>query len=96
MALENRDYPDMVYVRNISEEEGKAFLEVKKILRISTAGKVLKGCLIEYLRITKENEELKRDLNKKNSELYELRNQMGTICESFDVIKNFKKKYPNY
>jgi hypothetical protein len=96
MATEINEYPEMVYVRGITQKEGEAFLEVKKIFRLTTAGKVLKKCLIEFVNIYKENEALKRDLFKKNQELIELKHQMGTICESFDVIKKFKKNNPDY
>lgn len=85
-----------IYLRNLTSIETNAFFELKKRWRIATNVGVIRKCIVECYNLYKENENLKRDLNKKNSELFELKNQMGTICESFDVIKNFKKKYPNY
>lgn len=90
MGLENKNL-EMLYVRGITEEEAEAFNEIKKIFGITTAGKVVRKCFLEYLKLHKENEILKNEIRKSNLEVSELKYKMGVLCEGLDILKNFKK-----
>lgn len=90
MAVENKNL-EMFYVRGITEEEADAFNQIKKIFGIVQSGKVVRKCFLEYLKLQKENEILRSEIKKSNSEVSEFKYKMGVLCEGLDILKNFKK-----
>lgn len=54
------DFPQTIYVRDINEEQGKAFAEIKAQFSITSNNEVIKRLFVEFLKVQEERNKLKK------------------------------------
>ena len=82
------NFPDTIYVRDISEEQGEAFAKIKTKFGLNSNNETVKSLFVKYLKLEAERNELKiiceellRD-KEKNDE------KVSLLKETFLMLKN--------
>lgn len=82
------DFPETIYVRDINEEQGEAFAEIKKKFNLTSNNEVVKTLFRKYLRLEAERDELQSKYRNLRKDFSDQQDKLDLVKEVFLMIKS--------
>lgn len=82
------DFPETIYVRDINEEQGEAFAEIKKKFNLTSNNEVVKTLFRKYLKLEAERDELQSKYRNLRKDFSDQQDKLDLVKEVFLMIKS--------
>ncbi len=83
---------DVIYVRDISENESELFSELKKKFKINSNSKMVRRLIIAYTELLKDYSTLQDMQRKSRLQIEELNEQLEAVYEFGELLNKLCKK----
>lgn len=82
------DLPQTIYIRDISQEQGEAFSQIKKQFKLTSNNEVVKRLFSEFLLLQAERNNLINMNRALLDEKTEMKEKLDLLKETFLMLKN--------
>ena len=82
------DLPQTIYIRDISQEQGEAFAQIKKQFKLTSNNEVVKRLFSEFLLLQAERNNLINMNRALLDEKTEMKEKLDLLKETFLMLKN--------
>lgn len=82
------DFPETIYVRDINEEQGEAFAEIKKKFNLTSNNEVVKTLFHKYLILEAERDDLQSKYRNLRKDYSDQQTKLDLVKETFLMMKS--------